>query len=65
MKRNAWLGVGVGAVLVGLGFVFPAVAQWRDQGFIAAVGIALLGLGVLVAGGGVGAVVLGLRAARA
>ncbi len=64
MKRKVWLGVGVAAVLIGLGFVFPAVAQWRDQGIVPAAGIALLGLGLLVTGVGVGAFVLGLRAAR-
>lgn len=58
------LAVGLVAVLVGLGFVMPAVAQLRDQGHLGALGVSLLVLGVVVTLGGLGSLGFGVRALR-
>ena len=52
MKRILFTLAGVVAVLVGLGFVMPAVALWRQEGALAGVNVALLLLGVVLALGG-------------
>lgn len=64
MKRKLQIIGGVAAVLVGLGFVMPAVAQWRTQGSMPAVSVALLLLGVALSLGGGGAIVAGARPPR-
>ena len=53
-RMRPWIAGGVAAVLIGLGFVFPAVAQWRDVGAMTAMSVALLifGAGLTVAGSG-------------
>ncbi|MBI3877223.1 MAG: hypothetical protein HY300_14915 [Verrucomicrobia bacterium] len=61
MKRKLKIIGGGAAVLVGLGFIMPALAQLRSQGELAGVGVALLLLGVLLSLGGVAAVVFGVR----
>ena len=61
MKRAMIVGTGVLIVLVGLGFVFPAVAQLRDTGALPAISVALLFLGVGLTLGGVGAAYYGAR----
>ena len=48
-------------VLVGLGFIMPALAQWREHGALPGVGVAFLLLGVLLSLGGLGAVITGAR----
>jgi len=63
MKRNLQILGGVVAVLVGLGFIMPAVAQWRTQGALPGVSVALLLLGVFLSLGGIGAVATGIRRA--
>lgn len=52
MKRNLQILGAVVAVLVGLGFIMPAVAQLRTQGALPGVGVALLLLGVFLSLGG-------------
>ena len=52
MKRNLQIIGGVVAVLVGLGFIMPAVALLRTQGALSGVDIALLLLGVFLSLGG-------------
>jgi hypothetical protein len=64
MKRNLQIIGGVVAVLVGLGFILPAVAQLRAQGALPAVGVALLLLGVCLSLGGGWGVLVGVRQPR-
>ena len=64
MKR-LWIAGGVAAVLIGMGFVMPAVAQWRDVGAMTALSIVLLALGVMLTLGGVGSVFHAVRMQRA
>jgi hypothetical protein len=61
MKRNFQILGGAVAVLVGLGFIMPAVAQLRAQGALPTVGVALLLLGVFLSLGGGAAIVAGVR----
>ena len=61
MKRIVSIIIGIIAVLVGLGFVMPAIAQWRTQGFLPGLSVALLALGVLLTAGGAGAAACGIR----
>lgn len=65
MKRNLPILVGVVAVLVGLGFIMPAVAQLRAQGALPAVGVVLLLLGVFLSLAGGWGVLAGVRQTRA
>jgi hypothetical protein len=55
------LAAGVAAVLIGLGFVFPAVAHWRMNGHLMAVQLGFLTLGVAITLGGVGSLGLGVK----
>jgi len=64
MKRTMTLLAGILLVLVGLGFVFPAVAQLRDTGVLPAVGVALLLLGLVLTLSGGGAVFYGAKRLR-
>lgn len=61
MKRNLQILGGVVAVLVGLSFIMPAVAQLRTQGALPAVGVGLLLLGVFLSLGGGWGVIVGVR----
>lgn len=65
MKRNLQIIGGVVAVLVGLGFIMPAMAQLRSQGALPAVGVALLLLGVFLSLGGGWGVLTGVRQPKA
>jgi hypothetical protein len=65
MKRIISIIVGLIAVLVGLGFIMPAVAQWRAFGILPGASAALLTLGVLFTLGGVGAAACGIRKPKA
>lgn len=58
MQRSLIVG-GIVAVLVGLGFVFPQVAELRATGALFAGQILLLGLGVALTGTGVAGVIAG------
>ena len=62
MKKAFAIFCGVVLVMVGLAFVFPAVAQLRDTGVMTglSVGLFLLGL-VLTLGGAVGVVYASMR----
>jgi hypothetical protein len=57
-------GGGILVTAIGLGFVFPAIAQLRDLGALPALSVALLFLGIVLTTTGVGAVVLGARRVR-
>lgn len=61
MKRTMIVGAGVLLVLVGLGFVFPAIALLNDTGALPTFSVALLFLGVGLTLGGVGAAFYGVR----
>jgi hypothetical protein len=49
--------IGISGVLVGIGFVMPAVAPWRHEGSMTGLSIALLLLGFVLTLGGGGAAV--------
>lgn len=65
MKSGITLFVGVLVVLVGLAFVFPAIALLHDTGALPGFSVALLFLGVILTLGGVGAAYYGARRLRA
>ena len=54
MKRTLKIILGIVAVLVGMAFVMPALAQWRHEGAMTGLSVALLLLGAVMtlAGGG-------------
>ena len=55
MNRTLKITLGIIAVLVGMAFAMPAVAQWRHEGAMTGVSVALclLGAGMTLGGGGV------------
>jgi hypothetical protein len=59
--RYLWMAAGVAVAMVGLGFVFPQVAQWRTE---ANVHVALLVLGSAISLSGLGLVIYGLKLRR-
>ena len=67
-KENSmwrWLLVlGCVAILVGLGFVFPAIAQLRNQGTQIGIAVTLLIFGLAVAAGGLASLGYGIKAFR-
>lgn len=58
------IGGGIVVTAIGLGFVFPAVAQLRDLGALPVPGVGLLFLGVFLSLAGVGAIVFDGMAKR-
>ena len=54
MKRIIRIMIGILAVLVGMGLVLPALAQWRHEGTMtgSSVGLCLLGAVLTLAGCG-------------
>ena len=52
-------------ILVGLGFVFPAVAHVREHGGLPPEGFVLLPLGLLLCFGGIGSIAYGVKKSRA
>ena len=54
MKRTLKIILGIVAVLVGMGFVMPAVAQWRHEGAMTGSSVALCLLGAVLTLAGVG-----------
>ncbi|MBI5801768.1 MAG: hypothetical protein HZA92_13730 [Verrucomicrobia bacterium] len=64
MKRNLQIIGGVVAVLVGLGFIMPAVVLWRTQGALPGVDVALLMLGTFLSLGGGWGVLAGARQSK-
>ena len=65
MRKPMLIASGVVGVLVGLGFVMPAIAQLRDLGALPALSVGLLLLGIVLTACGGGAVVFGARSRRA
>jgi len=63
MKKSLF-GLGIVAVLVGMGFVMPAVALLRDTGALPGFEVALLFLGVFLTLGGSASVFVGARRIR-
>ena len=61
MKRTILIVAGIAGVLVGLGFVFPAVAQMKTSGSLPILSVALLLLGLLLTFGGGSAAFYGVR----
>ncbi len=57
MKRTIKIILGIVAVFIGMGFIMPAVAQWKHEGAMTSLSIALLLLGsvMTLAGGGTAA----------
>ncbi|MSU56807.1 MAG: hypothetical protein EXS35_01245 [Pedosphaera sp.] len=65
MKRTLKIILSIAGVLVGMGSVMPAVAQWRQEGGMTTSSVALLLLGAVLTLGGVGAAVHGVARQRA
>ena len=65
MKRILLTIIGIVGVLIGLGFIFPALAQLRTSGSLPTPGVALLLLGIVLTLGGGGAAFCGLKRRRA
>jgi hypothetical protein len=64
MWRWLLLVLGVIAILVGLGFVMPAVAHLRDQANEVGMAVALLTLGLVLTMGGLASLGYGIKALR-
>jgi len=60
MKKALKVARGIVAVLVGMGFVMPAVAQWQHEGAMTNTSIALCMLGTLMTLAGIGAAIHGI-----
>ena len=64
MKRIITIILGILAVLIGLGFIMPTIAQWRSLGSLPGSSVMLLLLGVVLTVCGLGATVRGIRQRR-
>lgn len=64
MKRVLFLAAGAVGLLVGLGFILPAVALWRHEGSLAGSNGALLSLGVGLSLIGIGVAWRGFHASQ-
>ena len=64
MKRY-WIVGGILAAMVGMGFVMPAIAQWRNLGALPMPSPLLLLLGAVLTLSGVASVYRGVRTVRA
>ena len=60
MKTTLKIIFGIIAVLVGMGFVMPAVAQWRNEGAMTGSSVALCLLGNVMTLAGLGATLHGV-----
>lgn len=60
MKRTLKFILGIIAVLVGMGFVMPALAQWRHEGAMTGLSVALCLLGAVLTLAGAGAAIQGV-----
>lgn len=60
MKRTIKIILGIIAVLVGIGFVMPALAQWRHEGAMTGSSVALCLLGAVLTLAGCGAAIQGV-----
>jgi hypothetical protein len=61
MKRTLKIILGIAGVLVGMGFVMPAVAQWRHEGGMTSSSIALCLLGAVMTLAGIAAAAMAMR----
>ena len=64
MKRTLLLVAGVAGLLIGLGFIMPAVALWRHEGSMPGSSITLLALGIGLSIAGIGAALRGIVQGR-
>ena len=64
MKRTLRIILGIIAILVGMGFVMPALAQWRHEGSMTGLSVALLLLGTVLTLVGGGAAIQGVAKRR-
>lgn len=48
MKRTIKIILGIAAVLIGMGFVMPAIAQWQHEGAMTGMSIMLCLLGTVL-----------------
>ena len=53
--------LGLVAVLIGMGFVMPAIAQWKQEGAMTGMSIVLCLLGVALTLAGLGATIQAVR----
>jgi len=60
MKQTIKIILGIIAVLVGMGFVMPAVAQWRHEGAMTASSLVLCLLGAVLTLAGCSAAIHGI-----
>ena len=60
MKQTLKIILGIIAILVGLGFVMPTVAQWLHEGSMTGASVALLLLGSVMTLAGGGAAIQGI-----
>ena len=60
MKQPIKIILGIVAVLIGMGFVMPAVAQWKNEGAMTGASAALCLLGTVVTLAGIGAAIQGI-----
>jgi hypothetical protein len=60
MKRTVIMVIGIVAILVGMGLVMPAVAQWQREGAMTSLSTVLLLLGAVMVLSGGGAAFRGL-----
>ena len=60
MKRTIKIILGIITVLVGMGFVMPALAQWRHEGAMTGSSVALCLLGAVLTLAGCGAAIQGV-----
>jgi hypothetical protein len=61
MKKALFITAGVVGVLIGMAFVMPAVALWRNTGALAAADAGLLALGLVLTLGGLGTATFAAR----
>jgi hypothetical protein len=60
MKPTIKIILGIIAALVGMGFVMPAIAQWKQEGAMTGLSVMLCLLGSIMTLAGIGAAVRGI-----
>jgi hypothetical protein len=65
MKQTIKIIVGIIAVLIGMGFVMPAVAQWKHEGAMTSMSVLLCLLGVVLTLAGIGTAIHSLTRRKA
>lgn len=65
MKRTLLISAGIIGILVGMGFVMPAVAQYRYEGAMTHGEVLLFCLGLLLTLGGIGSSIFGAKKSAA